>query len=87
MGGYGWLPGRDLARVLYYPLNEELRNLFEADQSDRVSAQLSPDLLERDRARRRRVVELLDAGAVETADDFFHAAMTFQHGEGLDDYE
>jgi len=68
-------------------MNEELRQLYEADQADRRGGQLSPDVSERDRARRRRVAELLDAGAVESGEDFFHAAMVFQHGDGLDDYQ
>jgi len=41
---------------------------------------------ERDRQRRQRVRELLDAGAVKTGADFFTAALIFQHGETLEDF-
>jgi hypothetical protein len=67
-------------------MNEELRQLYEADQGDRRAGQPPPDVVQRDRARRRRVVELLDAGAARSGEDFFHAAMVFQHGDSLDDY-
>src|SRR5215831_12354489 len=80
----GW---HDAALVACQAMNEELRQLYEADQADRRGGQLSPDVSESDRARRRRVAELLDVGAVESGEDFFHAAMVFQHGDGLDDYQ
>jgi hypothetical protein len=68
-------------------VNEELRQLYEADQGDRLASEVPADVMERDRARRRRVTELLDAGAAEAGQDFFHAAMVFQHGEDLGDYQ
>jgi hypothetical protein len=68
-------------------MNKELRQLYEADQGDRRADGTPADVIERDRARRRRVAELLDAGAVASGEDFFHAAMVFQHGDGLDDYQ
>jgi hypothetical protein len=68
-------------------VNEELRQLYEADQGDRLASEIPADVIERDRARRRRVAELLAAGAAEAGEDFFHAAMVFQHGEGLSDYQ
>ena len=40
---------------------------------------------ERDRARRRRTDELVAAEALQTADDFYHAARPFQHGDTPDD--
>lgn len=73
-------------------MNDELRRLFEADQGDRESDALSgfrtdPDaamaVFERDRARRVRVAEILDAGGAETADDYYWAAMVFQHGDDV----
>jgi hypothetical protein len=67
-------------------VNEELRRLYEADQGDRLASETPADVIERDRARRRRVAELLDAGAAEAGEDFYHAAMVFQHGEDLSDY-
>ena len=66
-------------------MNEELDAIYTQDQDDRKD-ELSADMLERDRIRRQRVEDLLTAGSVQTADDYFHAAMVFQHGEHLDDY-
>ena len=61
-------------------MNEELRNLYLEDQRDR-SADLPPhDLAMRDTARRARVEELVDEGAVTTPDDHYHAAKIEQHG-------
>jgi hypothetical protein len=66
--------------------NEELRRLCEADQADRRGYQLAPGAVERDRARRRRVAELIEAGALREGLDYHHAALIFQHGETLEDY-
>jgi hypothetical protein len=40
-------------------------------------------MVERDRVRRCRVDEFVSAGELATADDYFHAAMIFQHGGSL----
>ncbi len=66
-------------------MNEELRAIYTQDQADRIG-ELHPAVLERDRARRQRVEDLLVADLVQTAEDYFHAAMVFQHGEQLEDY-
>jgi hypothetical protein len=67
-------------------VHEELRELYEADQGDRRAEPPPPGVVERDAWRRRRVAELLDAGAVQEGEDFHHAAMVFQHGDRLEDY-
>ena len=66
-------------------MNEKLRSIYIADQADRAEGILQPSVIERDLARRLRVRELLSANAVHTADDFFHAAMVFQHGPEEED--
>jgi len=66
-------------------MNQELRMLYEQDQADR-QGEFHPDILERDRKRRQRVEELLATEAIQTAEDYFHAALVFQHGEQLEDY-
>jgi hypothetical protein len=43
-------------------------------------------VLQRDRARRHRVEELVASEALQAPGDYFHAAMVFQHGEKLDDF-
>ena len=75
-------------------MNEELRRLHEADQSDRQRWASGPPVgdeearvVDRDQARRRRAAELVEAGALAEAADSFHAAMLLQHGEAPADYE
>ena len=59
-----------------------LAELYAADQADRRPGD-DPDwsaIGRRDADRRAEVDQLLDAGAVRTAADHYHAAMVFQHG-------
>ncbi len=64
-------------------INHEIRDIYQADQADRVAgpaidwAVVAP----RDAARRQRVRSLADAGALQHSDDFLHAAFVMQHGE------
>lgn len=73
-------------------MNAELRQLFQDDQAERQGELSSrpPAYWEavghRDRARRERAGELIAAGALQEAEDYYHAAMLFQHGAELDDY-
>ena len=61
--------------------NEELKEMYEADQGDRKSRPIDWSVVSiRDEQRRNRVYELLDANLVRTSDDFANAAMIFQHG-------
>jgi hypothetical protein len=70
-------------------VNRELLSLFEADQADRRGAP-APEAMagvpEQDRARRARVEALIASRALTAPEDYFHAAMIFQHGERLEDY-
>lgn len=59
------------------PISAELRSLFEADQADRSAAPTAEqwkEVLARDRVRRDRVVEIVWAGELKTAADYYHAA-------------
>jgi hypothetical protein len=70
--------------------SSELARLFQEDQADRAGgfAQVQwPVMSKRDAQRRRRVREILDDGGARSSDDFFHAAMIFQHGETAADYQ
>jgi hypothetical protein len=61
--------------------NPELERIYQEDQAERTKGKKpGPDAAERDRERLKRVAELLDAGAAQTADDFFHAAQVYNHG-------
>jgi hypothetical protein len=66
-------------------MNDELRTMFEQDQADR-QGELHPDIGKRDDARRARVEELIAADALQTPEDYFHAAMVFQHGQRLEHF-
>jgi len=60
-------------------MNQELRALFEQDQADRDGG-LRPDARARDDRRRRQVEALIAAGGLRDPEDYYHAAMVFQHG-------
>ncbi len=64
-------------------MNKEMKDLFDADQADR--RQMDATVAERDRKRRDRVEELLSVGALDAPEDYFHAAILFQHGDSLED--
>ena len=66
-------------------MNLELRDLFDADQNDRRTAP-SPDIIERDRQRRARTLQIIAAEKDLTAEDCLHAAFIFQHGDESEDY-
>jgi hypothetical protein len=68
--------------------NHELTTIFAADQADRKDG-INTDwtvVAPRDQARRKRVRQMLDEGQLHSADDFYHAAFVFQHGDEADDY-
>ncbi len=72
-------------------MNKELQTLFEQDQADRrafeqLDHEQIQQMLQRDRARRQRVEELVGSEALQAPEDYFHAAMVFQHGETLEDF-
>ena len=73
-------------------MNTELQALYEQDQADRsvffeqLDHEQVQQVLQRDRARRQRVGELVGSEALQAPEDYFHAAMVFQHGETLEDF-
>jgi hypothetical protein len=85
VGAVGPLAGQQEASA-----SQELRELYEADQADRrFSSPPTPEqwaeVSARDRERQARVHELLRSDRLAAADDFYHAAMVLQHGEGSED--
>lgn len=71
-------------------MNQELHALFITDQAERKNhpAFDTPDywqLREHDAQRRQRANELIAQGLLTTPDDYFHAALIFQHGATLED--
>src|SRR5689334_17758663 len=59
--------------------NAELQKMFNEDQSGR-SGSGDPILYQQDRAREKRLYELIAEGKIITAKDHFNSAMIFQHG-------
>lgn len=67
-------------------VNGELLDLYEADQGDRAGGHGAIDwkvVAPRDEARRKRVDEIVSAGGAKVADDYYHAAMVYQHGSTI----
>lgn len=71
-------------------VNSELTRLYEEDQKDRMAG---PDKIDwsvvskRDADRRKRVLEIAEQGGLKEPDDYYHAAMVFQHSDKLEDYD
>jgi hypothetical protein len=68
--------------------NETLRILTEKDQSARSGKMKDIDwskVSQEDAERRKLVSEMLGVGTVRSAEDFYNAALIFQHGETADD--
>lgn len=69
-------------------MNQELKELYEEDLADRESQDMKLALLEeRDRERKERVEELISQGKLKVAEDYHHAALIFQHGYVVADYD
>jgi hypothetical protein len=70
-----------------YPSNAEIKAIFEADQAARNVEPIDwSKVAAQDSARKRRVGELLDSGALQSGRDFYYAALIFQHGNDPSDY-
>ena len=84
----GWNPSHSYVRVIERPTNDEMTAIFDADQKARQSPQAIDWAVVRkeDQQRRLRTQALLDAGALNSGEDFYHAAFVFQHGGTPDDY-
>lgn len=68
--------------------NRELWAISDADRADRSGD--IPDLnaaIERDHQRLARTKEIVAAGGLKTAQDYFNAAVIFQHGAKPEDYQ
>jgi len=66
--------------------NGEMTAMFDADQSARAGPKIDwVAVRDADRNRRVRTQALLDAGQLNSGDDFYHAAFVFQHGDLSED--
>lgn len=71
-------------------MNDELQQLFVADQQERenhpeVGTPEYGALRSRDQTRRHQVQRMMDLHQVATAQDYYHAALIFQHGETVEE--
>lgn len=76
--------------------NREITEIFQADQDDRTffttqkPSEWKPDAMRammlHDAERRKRVAFLLVEGKVQSALDYYHAAMVFQHSDLASDF-
>lgn len=74
-------------REILRQTNGEMTNIFDADQADRQAEHIDWSVVgPADEKRRRRTQELLDSGALQSGEDFYHAAFIFQHGSKPNDY-
>lgn len=66
--------------------NAELQKMFDADQQIRSQPDIDWKVVNGEDARRRhRVLDIINAGEVHSARDYFNAAMIFQHGATLEE--
>lgn len=68
------------------PDNDELKRLMVEDQADRQAKSIDWKLvLPRDQARLARVKSLYAGGSIQTASDYYNAALVLQHAEAPHD--
>jgi tetratricopeptide (TPR) repeat protein len=72
-------------------VNQELRKIVEADQAARgggPNANIDwKTVAAQDAEHRKRVLEIAEKGGLREAEDYFGAALVFQHGDKPEDYE
>ncbi|MGK5088652.1 hypothetical protein WDW86_13925 [Bdellovibrionota bacterium FG-2] len=78
-------------RAVYERPSKELRKLFIKDQADRknftqMTQEAAFEIIKRDRIRIKQVAELFAQGCLKSSDDYYNAAMVFQHGEVPDHF-
>lgn len=81
-----WDQGRTYVRPIARSTSAEMTAIFEADQNDRKAEKIDwSQVSAADGRRRARTQELLDSDALQSGEDFYHAAFVFQHGDLADD--
>lgn len=83
-----WDQNQTYPTSLYRATNVEMTAIFDADQTSRQTWPPKDFAMqsEADRQRRVRTGELLDQGLLHSADDLYHAAFVYQHGDNEADY-
>jgi hypothetical protein len=65
---------------VYEERSKELQKIVKADQDDRQTMTIPPEVVLRDTTRRMRVGEIFGEGCMKSAADFSAAALIYQHG-------
>lgn len=82
-----WDRNKTYAFEIDLPTNAEMTSIFDADQAARSSSNIDWSVVgPADAQRRKRTKELLDSGALQSGNDYYHAAFIFQHGDQANDY-
>lgn len=71
-------------------MNSELISLYKADKQERMDQPKGNTaeyraMRARDLQRRERVMEMLEANELSTAEDYYHAAQIMNHGDTIED--
>jgi len=78
-------PGGKAASNAASPSNLEMKQIYDADQADRIGKVDAEKIGPRDAARYARTRQLLAEGRLHTGADFVEAAYIFQHSNNPDD--
>lgn len=77
-----------LVQILFAQDNFELKKMYEEDQSARKVEKIDWAKLKlEDEGRRAKVEEMAGKNQIKTANDFFYAAMIYQHGSDSVSYK
>lgn len=82
-----WDPAENYIPTIRRTTNAEMTAIFNADQADRAVPNMNWDAVgPADQKRRERTSALLESGALQSGEDYYHAAFVFQHGSTADDF-
>ena len=76
--------------IINIQMNDELNSLSEADKQEHIDQPRANTaeykaMRARDMARRERVITIIEADEMHTAEDYYHAAHIMNHGDTADD--
>jgi hypothetical protein len=66
------------------PSRNDLKAIYDEDQNDRTN--INPASVRRDAERREQVHRLLNEGRVQSGEDYYYAAVVYQHGQTPREY-
>lgn len=82
-----WSATETYSPIIKRSTNAEMTEIYNADQADRQSNNIDWSVVgPADKKRRARTAELLKSGALQSGEDYEHAAFVYQHGDTANDY-